>query len=87
MEPHQSRILWLAKIEGRTLRSKLYVTKTPQKSLGLKVKFVVGSQWTTVVSRWAIRFHGGCVSVEDDPRSGSSKTSTYKRSEKLFKQK
>jgi len=37
----------------------------------------------TTVSRWAARFHEGCVTINDDPRPGRPKTSTYERSVKL----
>ena len=37
----------------------------------------------SMVSRWANRFHGGCVSIDNDPRSGRPKTSTDERSAKL----
>ena len=45
--------------------------------------FLVGSQWTAVVSRWTNRFCGGCVSIDNDPRPGRLSTSTDERSVKL----
>ena len=30
----------------------------------------------STVSRWANRFHGGCVSIDNDPKPGRSRTST-----------
>ena len=35
------------------------------------------------VSRWADRFRCGCVSIDNDPRPGSPRTSTNERSMKL----
>ena len=37
----------------------------------------------STVSHWAIRFHGGCVSIDNDGRLGKPRTSTYERSLKL----
>ena len=34
-------------------------------------------------SRWANRFRGGCLSIDNDPRLGRSRTSTDERSVKL----
>ena len=36
------------------------------------------------VSRWANRFHGGCVSIDNDPRPGRPRTSTDERNVKLL---
>ena len=38
----------------------------------------------STVSRWANRFRGGCVSIDNDPRPGRPRTSTYERSVKLI---
>ena len=35
------------------------------------------------VSRWANRFRGGCMSIDNDSRTGRPRTSTNERSEKL----
>ena len=35
------------------------------------------------VSRWANRFRGGCVTIDNDPRPGRPRTSTDQRSVKL----
>ena len=37
----------------------------------------------STVSRWDNRFHGGCVSIDNDPRSRRPRTSTDERSVKL----
>ena len=37
----------------------------------------------STVSRWANRFHGGCVSIDNDSRPGTQKTSTDERSVEL----
>ena len=37
----------------------------------------------STVSRWANRFRGGCVSIDNDPRPGKPRTSTDERSMKL----
>ena len=37
----------------------------------------------SMVSRWVNRFHGGCVSIDNDPGPGRSRTSTDERSVKL----
>ena len=37
----------------------------------------------SMVSRWANRLLGGCVSIDNDPRPGKLRTSTYERSVKL----
>ena len=37
----------------------------------------------SMVSRWANRFRGGCVSIYNDPRPGRPRTSTDERSVKL----
>ena len=37
----------------------------------------------STVSRWANRFHGGCVRIDNDPRPGMPRTSTDERSVKL----
>ena len=36
-----------------------------------------------MVSCWANGFHGGCVSIDNDPRSGRPRTSTDEKSAKL----
>ena len=36
-----------------------------------------------MVSRWANCFHGGCVSIDNDPRPGRPRTSEDDRSVKL----
>ena len=38
----------------------------------------------STVSRWANRFRGGCVSIDNDPRPGRPRTSTDQRSVKLM---
>ena len=38
---------------------------------------------SSMVSCWANRFHGGCVSIHNDARSGGPRTSTDERSVKL----
>ena len=37
----------------------------------------------SMVSRWANHFHGGCMSVDNDPRPGRIRLSTDERSLKL----
>ena len=37
----------------------------------------------STVSRWANRFRGGCVIIDNDPRPGSPRTSIDERSLKL----
>ena len=37
----------------------------------------------STVSRWANRFSGGCVSIDNDPRPGRPRTSADERSVKL----
>ena len=37
----------------------------------------------STVSRWVNRFHGGCVSIDNDSRLGRPRTSTDERSVKL----
>ena len=37
----------------------------------------------STVSRWANRFRGACVSIDNDPRSGRPRTSTDEISVKL----
>ena len=37
----------------------------------------------STVSRWANRFRGGCMSIDNDPRPGRPRTSTDERSVKL----
>ena len=36
-----------------------------------------------MVSHWAERFRSGCVSIDNDPRSGRPRTSTDERTVKL----
>ena len=38
----------------------------------------------STVSRWANRFHDGCVNIDNDPRPGRPRTSTDERSLKNF---
>ena len=43
-------------------------------------EFTVGR---SIVSHWANRFRGGCVSIDNDPKPGRPRTSTDERSVKL----
>ena len=45
---------------------------------------MVRSQWTVVrLFRWANHFHGGCLSIDNDPRPVRPRTSTDETSVKL----
>ena len=60
------------------------MTKIPHKSHGALNE--VCGEFTvdrSTVSRCANRFHGGCVSIDNDPRSGRPGTSTDERSVKI----
>ena len=66
-------------IRGHTLRSKLAV-KIHSALCEVCGEFTVDR---STVSRWANRFRGGCVSIDNDPRPGRPSTLTDKRSVKL----
>jgi len=72
------------KIKDRTSRFKLYAPKTQQKFTVLCVE-VYGEQtvYRCTVSRWATRIREGRVTINDDQRLGSPKTSTDERSVKF----
>ena len=38
----------------------------------------------STVSRWANCFHGGCVSIDNDPKPGRPRASTDERNVKLM---
>ena len=71
-------------ISDQRSRSKLYAAKIPQKIHGalseVCVEFTLGRR---TVSPWANSFRGGCVSTDNDPRSGRPRTSADERSVKL----
>ena len=76
-------LLWLFQIRGHTLRSKLCTAKSHRNPRTLSVVCDEFAVDRSKFCPWANRFRGGCVSINNDQRSGRPRTSTDERRVKL----
>ena len=75
----------LFQMRGHILRSILHAAKYPKKKIHCYLSEVCSGFTVdrSMVSRCASRFRVGCVSIDNDPRTGRPRTSADERSVKL----